>query len=408
MVPRPNAPIQRIQLGKYISPQPNCDGYILSYSAGKNPAGSAALPPDVAAVISSRVETEGPRKLVVPVSNINEQVSAALFELTISDIPLEQGPYADKNGKVQKLVEEVRRLVQANSDATSREAFLECVIDVLRPYSSADAEHMFPRGHLTEKYSFTMNPLLPLSEELPTAGSILAQEGRIITDQVTGAPSTIVTSAVEPYVLAAAVLRRLQVPAYPSLAVGRSPDGEAYAPLLAVIDPAEEDGQLQTFSLIRSHPPLGSVIVMSDVAVAAERYATLGFGQVMSLVHAMALRSEEKDAVYTPESFEGPLSRISDSLVESYRRWPDNHFMGETLSFLFHKASETLTMIPLALHGYDINDPNVGMRVPREMLQPIVELAGARANEIAEYAYQAMKGKLQAQGMLPPEGAPPV
>ena len=389
----PNNPVHRIQLGKYILPQPSADGYILSY--GKKPAPEQPM--------GDTLEPQ-PTKRVMRVSgtHITEQVFRAAAELQTTELKLEKGPYADRNGSVAELIREIRSLVSASQDPTSHETIIECIMDVLRPYADAQAENMFPRFYQSEIYNFFLNERALVPDALTSAGAILTQNERLVNDSVTGAYMITLTHMMEPFMLATAVLRRFNIPAYPALAVVHGQQGEIHSPLIALVDATDEETPLHTFALVRAHPPAGSVILLGDTAMEAVTYAILAEARVNRLTREISNQADNPNAVYAPEVFRDAIQRISDALFESYKRWPENTFVAMAFRFIFTEVSDTLTVIPLLKQGFNPDGP-----VPKEVLDAIAPLADSKANELSESVRRMMGNKLRAAGLIPPENARP-
>lgn len=414
-------PTTRINLPRYLTPHPQRDGYVISYGShgsGKTPVPSFADEDVHAEKIVKYFE--------IPGQKINAAVQAAVSKLRQdseqmkNSINLESGPYAERQGKVAALVEEVKRLVAeaqplAEKDSygsqaewalgtmakqsTKRELIMECGMDIVRPYEGEEAEYALPRLFQSENYRFIVDSegQIPVPKELGVAGVILADGDRQGSNSAFG-QFTVLVSLTESFILLASLLRRLGISAYPSLAVQPAQDGgETYAPIMSVLDFSCKDAPLQTFSLARVHPPLGAVIIMSDLAVEAATYGLLAETMVRHLIPSIYQHGVKKDAVITPKAFAEQLAGISGALFECQKRWPDNVYLSNALEFLFKHVSSALTGIAVLKEGFDPANPPMGI------VQAIMPFAGQKANEIAGHVFNDMAKMLQKAGLTPPQ-----
>jgi len=323
---RPSVP--RLYFGQTItadSRRSHCcgkEGHILGF--GKKPGGARHH--------LYLVKEEGPAGALEG-DVIFEQLQPAVAALTNHALKLEEGPYGDKDGLVDDLVSNVCR----DLDEDDMVEVIERVIDRVRPFVGPDAENAFPRIYGRSKYDFHLDIDLTTREDaLPTAGNILADDERISLSEVTGAQNFVLIHPMEPLVIATSVLRQWGLPAYPARAVREGHKGnEEYSPLIAVVD-LSKDIPLHTCTLIRSHPDMGSIDILSDVAVrgvihgmrAIMRAKHLGAELVIQFLEGRPLSESE---------IKNQIKRIADDLIQCHTDWEgQNDFVTNALMFLHH------------------------------------------------------------------------
>lgn len=255
-----------------------------------------------------------------------------------------ESPYRDKDGR---LVEFTSRLFDGIKKGNLISA-IERVIDT-RPFMDMQTENLSPR-RFRSPLSFVLNPDFMPPDELLSAGAILGQDGRICHNPSTGGTEFAMAHVFEPYLLAAAALRSLGYEAYVSRAVMPIEGGhELYHPLISVVD-LNMGAPLTTFDLIRGHPPLGSIDVMSDVAVLGVTYAMLAEARVKHLTVEMVKQVKEYDKELSLDELENQCERIARMLFECYRRWPGCHFIGNTFIYMHKDLQDAMYVIDYMKH----------------------------------------------------------
>jgi len=261
------------------------------------------------------------------------QVAAAVTELEALSIPLEEGPYADKDGKMAEFADAVFKGVK---DGDSY-ALIEHVMDT-RPFTDPDTEAMCRRIHRSG-YNFTLDQEFMTSDELPTAGQILSDETRLYLETASGVERMRLVHPMECYLLAVSALRRRGLMAYPAHAVVPTAEGgELSHPLIAIVDLAKEV-PLTTFDLFRFHPNMASVDIMSDVSVQGILHAMRAEARVKHLTVAMKTEANQGRAI-VGEDFDNQLVRITRSVFECYKAWPGSHFINRALTYLYNDLTQ--------------------------------------------------------------------
>jgi hypothetical protein len=313
--------------------------------------------------------------------SIYEQVTATIPELRRHSIDLEEGPYADHEGLVEAFSEEVFKDAKMLSDMVER------VIDIVRPLVDEHIESIFPRIFESESYSFRYNEhFADLPDELPTAGRILGQSSRLVTDPSSKAKYVMVADMLEPYLLSVSLLRRMNVNAYPAFGVVPGPP-EQFTPLVTIIDDKSQV-PLTTFSLLRKHPPIGSVELISDQAMLAATHCMLAKYRTKHLTVEMVQQSKVQLSL-GPDEVENQVHRIGDNLVEAHRRWPGTHLISEALNFLYQdigEATVAMMMDEMQLNQEQLALMHPELQVPGVMeaqLQESAAIAGNRFREMA-------------------------
>ncbi len=262
------------------------------------------------------------------VSDLKEQLARVAPLLEAHSLPQKDSLYADEAGALAAL----SAGVMAGWREGDLEGAIERVID-MRPFLDIDSERSFPRSHsMPLGMRFDGSFIAP--DVVPTAGMILNQGRRLIFDSTVGGRYLAISQAMESYLLGAAVMRTVGIPAYIATAVTPGEECENHKPLLAVIDPSKpvEDSVL-TFDFVRLHPPLGSLEIMSDDAL-------WGLGNVMRAHNKVKLLMSEISMIglsgseIEPEELALRIRGIAESLAECHRIWPGSHLIPEALGYL--------------------------------------------------------------------------
>ncbi len=320
--------VQRLMFGKYVTPTQmgHCHSPVLSFM--RESSGSLVLDG----------EPNRAAGMIPITSAVEERLRSALLGLDTPPFSMdaEKGPYADKDGMVQRLAKAV-----IGDAGESRERLIDRAMDLLRPFAGVQAETVAPRTFHDENYNFILSDGYgAIPDVVPYAGEILTRKERRTLNADINAPSIILTSMMEPYVLAAAVLRQAGLAAYPSLAV--LPDeqhgGEMYTPVMSIVD-ITGDVPLQTFALLRSHPDLSSLILMSDAAVMGVLNIIVAETRATHL--CVELVEYSKQGVEIEESVvDNQLKRIANALFEGHRLWPGTHFINDAVAFLNNEVAK--------------------------------------------------------------------
>gem|GEM_PF-5646468 len=191
----------------------------------------------------------------------NEIITA---KTKLKTLPLEEGPYADRNEKVQELAEEIGRLTKGDLNEITL-----ALCEILTPVN--ERVHVHEDSYEIPDLKFFMSyDSYRENTDLPVAGFILDEPRRDIgigTDAVT------VISESESYLLAVSILRRLGFHADKCAGIGmRSKEGEQKAfPMIAIT--SNEDITLT--SLIPGNLAQGiiGIMLMDDRATLADTYS---------------------------------------------------------------------------------------------------------------------------------------
>ncbi len=373
--------VQRIRLGQVLSSEavagtsvsqteaPGCTddihmgGYV--WGLGQKPKGVAGGLKLVGGKKESHKEEESP---AFDDRFIWDQLVPAAKELKRHSVPLEEGPYADKNGIVAELADmllknvatEAKKHMPASKDGPMLMTF-EHIID-LRPDMGDGSPRAFP-----SLFDYDEGFLTP--DRLPSAGEILSQR-RQETNSVTGAPQTHFVHPMEQYILAVSILRRRGFDAYPAQAVMPFQNGELAHPLIVVVDMAKGN-LLTTLDMSREHPRMGAVDILSDVAVIGAMHAMLAEARVRHLNTLIVQLSMEGKSL-DMGSLQNQLERIARSLSISAEYWDGNPFIPRCRDYLFQSSVEALLAV----------DPN--MALPDMSAEPIRSGEGIRLPTFAE------------------------
>ncbi len=262
------------------------------------------------------------------VKDFDEQLARVAPLLELNSLPQKDSLYADEAGALESLSAGVLEGWRKGD----LEGAIERVID-MRPFLDIDTERSFPRSHsMPQAMRFDRSFIAP--DVVPTAGMILNQERRMIFDSTVGGRYLTISQAMESYLLAAAVMRSAGLAAYVATSVTPAEEGEEHKPLLAVLDNSRGAADaLLTFDLVRMHPPVGALEIISDNAL-------WGVGNVMRAHNKVKLLMSEVSMIglagseIEPEELGQRIKDIARSLFECHKAWPGSHFIPEALGFL--------------------------------------------------------------------------
>ncbi len=269
---------------------------------------------------------------------VRRQVESASSLLRKHKLEPEQSVYADIDGRVAALQADV--LKGARREDLS--GIIERVMD-MRPFLSHDIESQFPRRHSNSyDFRFDDNHLAP--DEPPTAGLILSQQRRKVYDASSRSFFFTISQVMECYMLAVAIMRSepFNLPAYPATAVVKAdpaeseedggPEEEVHKPIIAIVDPAKAES-LITFNLYPSHPPMGSVEIISDEGMWAVSNAMRAANRVKYLLAEMTMTIQEGKE-YPLDEMRARLREISSHLHTCHKEWVGCHFITEVFTLL--------------------------------------------------------------------------
>jgi hypothetical protein len=330
-----NTTVQRITFGKVVTPPlTDCGGQGYLLGLGKRPKGLEGT--HVPSQLSVVGESKG-----MKIDRVYSQLSKAEQVLKSHALPLEEGPYADKEGVVEDLVKDL------SDGVKTRMEFIERMIEVLRPFKDTESEMELPRFHDSDNYFFAYNhDFADIPDVLTTAGEILTQENRQLYSDSFGRELTVVCHPLEHYLLAVSALRRKKINAYPALAVMPHEGGEGFFPLIAIVKLSEKI-PLQTFALTRFHPSMSAVDIISDVAMKGATYAMLAETRAKHLIVEIVEQSKLGKTL-SEDEVENQLERIGDMLFECHKAWPGSHIAGDALVLMVHNMAEAMMVIQIA------------------------------------------------------------
>lgn len=394
------------------------------------PYGQGALPEYLAAFgAKPRPDRLGlPDECYRSEPGLHSRIRSLSVSLLMDGISHEEGPYADSGYAMQKLCNDVAR----DADGSLPD-LLGKIIDRVRPYDGSPAESLLPRINGFGRHRLLFEPRLAVSDALPTAGVIMADEARNPDGEF------MLIHPLEPYILSCAILRMGGLMAYPARAFSGDEGEDAYAPLIAVF-PGDGDEAMATFRLIRSHPDVSSLEVWSDTAVmgalhamrAVTRANRLGADSVTAFLEGGAL---------SEEALSLRLEMIASDLSEcdGLFRAEEDHLVQETMQAIFShlfqaeawkSSREALKLLPSGGVGPDIflasrgiskaapllpiNAPHTGMLMDsderilghypklRELITNAWSEAARTAEDLAErigmMVHEAREGPDDAQG----------
>ncbi|MFN7991609.1 MAG: hypothetical protein U0R44_05610 [Candidatus Micrarchaeia archaeon] len=356
----------RIIFGRVLSPGEagDCghgDGYIIGL--GQRPKHAKGT----LRAVGSQKDDDG--------DGIFPQLTAALMDLRLYPADDRNGPYADHDGLLASFADKIF------GDEGTMIGMIERVIDT-RPFIDPDSERMFPRLH-QHPYQFHFNQDFIVPDELIDAGRLLAQGRRLVPVEATGSASFTLVHPFEPYLLAVAALRTRGLDAYPAHALVPGDDGGTLChPLIALID-LTKDKPLVTFDLLRRHPPMGSVEILSDAAALAATYAMLAETRISHLSLEMVSRFRENGTTLGEGEIHEHLDRISRMLFYCIKGWTGSHFVSRALAYLRSDLASALVAIDPAMAQ---SDPHGDPVVMGYSMMRLPSLAESTASNFAAHA----------------------
>jgi hypothetical protein len=246
--------------------------------------------------------------------HILTSMDAASEQLRKYSMPLEEGPYSDREGIVGRLCGHILRI------SSSRLEFVEKMAEAI-----------------TDESSFSLNTSTVLSETPTTAGTILGDESRA------GHISLSFTHILEPYMLATSILRRNGFECYPALAI--IGHGE-FDPVLAIM--GIEDSPFAILSLSQVPPPMHTLEILSDMAMLGATHAMNAENTARLLAQRTIALMQIEGEYPSEEEVHRLVARMGDSLFECGMHWPKSPFIGQALDFLRLKMTETYSLLAAA------------------------------------------------------------
>jgi hypothetical protein len=251
-------------------------------------------------------------------STIDAQCRKAKEEVDKYSVPEEEGPYADLDGELEAFAKKI-----GGEDIFDT---AEHIIDIIRPADTSEREVQYPRHHTSDiKFAVNEDMIYPESEGLVTAGKLLTEMYGTHEDEVSGALYTLLGNTLEPLLISVGVLRKLGYPAYPAMAQARMGEEMELVPtmIIAVLQP-ESDNPLITFTLLRSHPVVEAVDIISDEAMLGAAYAIKAANDGKILALDMQRRVEETNKVIPEEEVLERAKPVGETLCECGIRWEDS------------------------------------------------------------------------------------
>ncbi|VVC04552.1 Uncharacterised protein [Candidatus Bilamarchaeum dharawalense] len=390
-----NPTVQRIQFGKVLSAGPSecCGetGYVMGL--GQKPKGARGFLSAVPALGGLAQGDPVYRQLMDTIPNLRKH-----------SLRTEDGPYADVGGAIALFAEALTEGVPR----TDLYAIIERLIDT-RPAVMGDLptgqrivdlefEQRFPRT-FDCGLQFRLDSEFPVPDVLTTAGRILTQTERHVTEQGTGADLILQPHSTEPYILAVAVLRHLGYEAYPAQAViPNDMQTVRFQPIVAVID-FDKEYPLTTFDLLRYHTPMGSVDIVSDVAMLGATFAALAEARVKHLTVEMLLQYKEGKELSFDE-LQNQLNRVAHALFEAHTRWPGCHYISNTLLYAYEDFANTLFAIDQGKLGTQMAEANRTGTIlgfdPHEALANLAAQAKETAGRFTDHIRTVLGQKIDA------------
>jgi hypothetical protein len=176
----------------------------------------------------------------------------------------------------------------------------------------------------------------------------------------------------EPYILATSLMRIQGLEAFPSLAIAHLDEGkEEHSPIMAALGSGTV--MMKTFALEGIHPPMCSMELLDDVAMAAAAEAMRAENRAKLLAKSLLRNILNKNVDLPEDEIDSAAAAIADLLYQSHLLWPDNFFIREALTSIAHEVSEKLAIGALSVNSFSpaeqeamagiANDLGVGLMI---------------------------------------------
>ena len=260
-------------------------------------------------------------------ADLKDQIAKIAPLLEANSLQKKDSPYADEDGALARFCDGV---LSGSKRGDLRDA-IERAIDT-RPFLDVDSERLFPRTHQSPiDLRFDASFIAP--DVVPTAGMILSQARRRAYDSTSRSTYLAISQVMESYMLAAAVMRAAGFQAYPATAVTPGEDSEEHKPLIAVLDPKAGQDAIVTFDLLRAHPPVGSIEIISDGALWGMANTMRAQNKVKLLMSELSMVSLSGMDLH-PDELDERIKEAARSLYDCHNIWPGSHFVNDALAFL--------------------------------------------------------------------------
>ncbi len=299
-----------------------------------------------------------------------KELCVAADRLSRHERDLEEGPYADKDAKLQGLAEPFSQMEDPHEmclavagyvtdlDGVNFQTVRDWEID--GPYETVEGGQRRKLSFMDLLMAGTKDPdeyhadiaaWLRVPDVIPTAGEIFTQEERHFHDKEKNRMKRMLTHDIEPLLLGVALLRRasrLTVPkeegeddkgkgveyVYPALKDAQiypalSADSEGH-PLIAIIRPSEKDA-LVTIPYGTRHPMVYGMDVISDAAMNGLMHVVLAETRTRYLAMEMERRAKEGELL-PDKTIEERMKTIAEQIFECHRTWPGEMSLHNKLS----------------------------------------------------------------------------
>jgi hypothetical protein len=262
-------------------------------------------------------------------SSRNSEHVRRFTRLVKEDMPLRTGSLSKNDGMYADRDEQVAAMAsEIESTAMERVDVIERLIDT-RPFRLMGRTRRVDMEHEQTFQRLTGPPVCPFLLDrdravevgLPTAGRLLDDRSRLTVDE--NRAYIVLVHELEPYILGAAVLRELGYDAYPAEAV----TAKKIYPIIAIL---ERGGDVATFDLLREHPPMQSLNILSDSAVLGAGYAIMAEIVGKRLATDMLMGSC-RGTKLPPDEIEGQLKKIGELLFLANTKWRGCHYIREAM-----------------------------------------------------------------------------
>jgi len=267
-----------------------------------------------------------------------------------------------------------------NNSKMDIKSLIDRLGDLIRPFYGPKTEDKWPRHYDSSSdflYFLPDEKFVSDCDELPTAGSILADDSRVIKDKVykTTADYRAVCDDLEPYIVGIGALRYLGWDAHLAIAKSKEEmefeDGtrrlvDTEHPVAAIFDPAG-DIPLYTTVFAPNHPPATAFEIFSDKELLSLMHALRAQMRIRRMIRDMKVRenyfdetiplsddSDERKKQMDDLSRPGPMTvaemgkhivEIAESLFESFRNSDKKKFFLNAFMYARNNVFETIVAV---------------------------------------------------------------
>lgn len=263
-------------------------------------------------------------------AEIKKQCEKAMELMENYSIPKDEGPYADKDGKLERLAILLRET--AEDKETGTDSIIEQTIDMF--------------GYGIGFPAVINERIYRKSDELTTAGLVLSEKERITLDDNDEGIIEL-QDFFEGVMLAVGALRQMGINAYPSFSYLEDQGYELRKMLISVIDLKSETPLITFDPADKIHPPMSAVDIISDETALGITYLLQARNTLAKLTFRMAEKMENDNEMISEGEVNSLLKEAAELINEATLRSDEILFFKKFLGELaVESTAEAIASIP--------------------------------------------------------------